>query len=254
LLRTADVVVYDSLIHPELLAEAKPDAERVFVGKRGYCVGSTRQEAINDVLVNRARDGLAVVRLKGGDPCLFGRGGEEAAHLSQHGVPFEIVPGVTSAVGACAAAAIPLSHRDVGQSVTLVTGHFDPDSAECTLDWDALVRSTTLVVYMGLRNVEKIAARLIAAGMPADTPAAAIASATLASQIVIDSPLSLLPAAIRQARLTAPAVLVIGEVVRFREQLLGGKSLRVTGIEDGHQCATHGFGDECPTMRNGAFA
>src|SRR5438874_6978126 len=190
LLRNADVVVYDALVHPDLLAAARPDAERLYAGKRGYCVGSTLQETINDVLVNRARHGLAVVRLKGGDPCVFGRGGEEAEYLAGRGVPFEIVPGITTAVGACAAASIPLTHRDAGQAVALVTGHFDPDSPDCTLDWPGLTRMSCVVVYMGLRHVERICARLIENGLSPDTPAAVVAWATLPDQFVIDSPLS----------------------------------------------------------------
>lgn len=225
LLRRADVVVYDALIHRDLLAESPPDAERLYAGKRGYCVGSTLQQTINDVLVSRAREGLTVVRLKGGDPCVFGRGGEEAEYLTERGIPFEIVPGITTAVGACAAAAIPLTHRDAGQAVALVTGHFDPDSPDCTLDWPGLARMSCLVVYMGLRHVETITARLIAAGMAPDTPAAVVANATLPNQVVIDSPLSQLAAEVRVARVAAPAVLVIGEAVRHRSKLLGQATL-----------------------------
>ncbi len=216
LLRRADVVAYDALIHPGLLAEIRPDAERVFVGKRGYCVGSTLQETINDVLVNRAQQGLAVVRLKGGDPCVFGRGGEEAEHLAEHGIPFEIVPGVTTAVGACAAANIPLTHRDAGQAVALVTGHFDPDSQECTLDWAGLARMSNVVVYMGLRHLGKIVAKLIDAGMSADTPAAVIERATLPEMRVIDGELATLAALADEAGVQAPAVIVVGEAVRVR--------------------------------------
>jgi uroporphyrin-III C-methyltransferase len=229
LLRCADVLVYDALIHSDLLKEAPPGAEHVFAGKRGYCVGSTLQETINEVLVNRARQGLTVVRLKGGDPCVFGRGGEEAEYLADRGIPFEIVPGITTAVGACAAAAIPLTHRDAGQSVSLVTGHFDPDSPDCTLDWPGLARMSNLVIYMGLRHVEKIAARLIGAGMPPDTPAAAVARATLPDQVAVDSTLSLLANAIREADLRAPAVLVIGEAVRHRARLLGLTAVEMQG-------------------------
>jgi uroporphyrin-III C-methyltransferase len=221
LLRRADVVVYDALIHPELVAAASPQAERVYAGKRGYCVGSTLQDTINDLLVNRAREGLTVVRLKGGDPCVFGRGGEEAEHLAEHGIPFEIVPGVTTAVGACAAANIPLTHRDAGQSVALVTGHFDPDSPDCTLDWAGLAAMSNVVVYMGLRHVEKVCDRLMSHGMPPDTPAAVVACATLPDQRVIDSPLSRLAAAVRAAGASAPAVIVVGEAVRYRAKLLG---------------------------------
>jgi uroporphyrin-III C-methyltransferase len=215
------VVVYDALVHHDLLAEAPPDAERLYAGKRGYCVGSTLQETINDVLVNRAREGLTVVRLKGGDPCVFGRGGEEAEYLAERGVPFEIVPGITTAVGACAAASIPLTHRDSGQAVALVTGHFDPDSPDCTLDWPGLARMSNIVFYMGLRYVEKIAGRLVAAGMSPDTPAAFVANATLPTQVVIDSPLSQLAGDVRAANVPAPSVIVIGEAVRYRAKLLG---------------------------------
>jgi uroporphyrin-III C-methyltransferase len=221
LLRRADVVVYDALVHRDLLAEAPPDAERLYAGKRGYCVGSALQETINDVLVNRAREGLTVVRLKGGDPCVFGRGGEEAEYLAEHGIPFVIVPGITTAVGACAAASIPLTHRDAGQAVALVTGHFDPNSPDCTLDWPGLARMSNVVVYMGLRHVERIADRLLAAGMSADTPAAVVANATLPNQVVIDSLLSQLAADVRAAGVASPAVIVIGEAVRYRSKLLG---------------------------------
>ncbi|MDB5306657.1 MAG: Uroporphyrinogen-III methyltransferase [Gemmataceae bacterium] len=221
LLRRADVVVYDALVHPGLIAETRPGAEHVYAGKRGYCVGSTLQETINDVLVSRARQGLRVVRLKGGDPCVFGRGGEEAEYLAGHGVPFEIVPGITTAVGACAAASIPLTHRAAGQSIALVTGHFDPDSRECTLDWAALARMSSIVVYMGLRHIERLADRLIAAGLSPDTPAAVIANATLPSQVVVDSPLDRLAAATHAAGVRAPAVIVIGEAVGYRPKLLG---------------------------------
>lgn len=146
MLRRADVVASDAIIHPELLAEIRPDAERVFVDKRGYCVGSTLQESINDVLVNRAQQGRTVVRLKRGDPCVFGRDGEEVEHLAEHGIPFVLVPGVRTAVGACAAANIPLTHREAGQAVALVTGHFDTDSRDCTLDWVGPARMSNIVV------------------------------------------------------------------------------------------------------------
>jgi uroporphyrin-III C-methyltransferase len=219
-LRRADVVVYDALVHPQLVAEAPAAAERVYAGKRGYCVGSTLQDTINDVMAARARAGLTVVRLKGGDPCVFGRGGEEAEYLAERGIPVEVVPGITTAVGACATAGIPLTHRDETQSVTLVTGHFDPDSPDCTLDWDALARVGTLVVYMGLRHLDAIAARLVAHGLPADTPAAVVCRGTLPDQRVVDAPLSLLPAAARAAGASAPAVIVVGEVVAHRSRML----------------------------------
>lgn len=220
ILGACDVVLHDALLSPDLLSEARPDAELIHVGKRGYCVGSTRQETINEALVRLAREGKSVCRLKCGDPCVFGRGGEEAAVLAEAGVPFEIVPGVTSAVGACAAAGIPLTHRDAGQAVALVTGHHDPDSPDCTLDWDALARMPGLVFHMGVRHVAKIAARLSGSGMSPDTPAALIRSATLPSQEVLVADLRDIGRASSAAAAAGPAVLVVGEVVRFREKLL----------------------------------
>ena len=215
-LQTADVVLYDALLSPDLLAEARAGAELVDVGKRGYCVGSTRQETIHEALVRHARAGRSVCRLKCGDPCVFGRGGEEAEALAAAGVPFEIVPGVTSAAGACAAAGIPLTHREVGQAVALVTGHHDPNSPDCTLDWDALARLPGVVFYMGVRYLGGIARRLVEAGLSPDTPAAVIESGTLPGQRVIDGPLDRIGDLAANAVVRAPALLVVGEVVRHR--------------------------------------
>jgi uroporphyrin-III C-methyltransferase len=217
LLQSADVVLHDALISPELLEEARADAEIVAVGKRGYCVGSTKQETINDALVRFVREGKSVCRLKCGDPCVFGRGGEEAEVLAEAGVAFEIVPGVTSATAACAAAGIPLTHRDVGQAVALVTGHHDPDSPDCTLDWEALARLPGVVFYMAARHVAKIAARLSDSGLSPDTPAAVIESATLPTQRVLRGDLS--DIGTRVEGVNGPAVFVVGEVVRYRQNL-----------------------------------
>ncbi len=220
LLRSADVVCYDALGCDGLLVEAKPGAEMVHVGKRGYCVGSTRQEAIHDLMVDRARRGLTVVRLKGGDPCVFGRGGEEAEHLAANGVACEIVPGVTTAVGACAAAGIPLTHRDSGQAVALVTGHHDPDGPDCTLDWAALAAMSNLVVYMGLRHLGRIAAKLSESGLSPATPAAVIENATRPHQRVIDGTLADIALLAAAAGVQAPAIFVVGDCVRHRHTLL----------------------------------
>jgi uroporphyrin-III C-methyltransferase len=220
LLRTADVILYDALVAPELLAETRADAELLSVGKRGYCVGSTRQETIHDALVERAQRGLNVVRLKGGDPCVFGRGGEEAEYLAEHGIAFEIVPGVTTAVGACAAANIPLTHREAGQAIALVTGHFDPDSDESKLDWPALATLSNIVIYMGLRHIERITQKLLAAGMSATTPAAVIEKATTHTMRIVDGELATIASLTRAAFVEAPAIIVIGEAVRFRQRLL----------------------------------
>jgi uroporphyrin-III C-methyltransferase len=218
LLRSADVVLHDALISPELLTEARPDALIVSVGKRGYCVGSTRQETINEALVRYAHEGRTVCRLKCGDPCMFGRGGEEAETLAEAGIPFEIIPGVTSAMAACAAANIPLTHRAVGQSVTFVTGHHDPDSAECPHDWHLLAQLPVVVFYMASRYISKIAAKLGKAGAGEDTPVAIIESATLPNERVWTGTLSTLNDKLEFA---SPSVFVVGEVVRYRDQLLG---------------------------------
>lgn len=218
-LQTADAVLHDSLISPELLKEARVDAKILSVGKRGYCIGSTRQESIHDALIRLARMGLQVCRLKCGDPCLFGRGGEEAECLAAEGIPFEIIPGVTSALGGCAGAFIPLTHRNVGQSVTFVTGHHDPDSPECPLDWPVLARLQTLAFYMGARNFARIARKLQSSGMDSSMPVAVIESATLPGQMVHISTLADLqksPPAIAGG----PALLIVGKVVDYRDSLL----------------------------------
>jgi uroporphyrin-III C-methyltransferase len=220
LLQSADVVLHDALLAPELLLDARPDAEIISVGKRGYCIGSTRQEHINEAMLRYARLGKSVCRLKCGDPCVFGRGGEEAEKLAQAGVPFEIVPGVTSAVGALAAAGIPLTHRETGQAVALVTGHHDPDSADCKLDWDALSRLPTVVFYMAVRHVAKIAARLSDSGLSLGTPVAVIESGTLPQQRVYVSTLEKIGSVMDSVAVTGPAVFVVGEIVRYRERLI----------------------------------
>lgn len=224
-LRRADVVLHDALVAPELLAEARAGAEVLAVGKRGYCVGSTRQEHIHELMIGFAREGKVVCRLKGGDPCVFGRGGEEAEALAAAGVPFDIVPGVTTAVGACAAAFIPLTHRECGQTVALVSGHHDPDGDGCTLDWPALARMETVVFYMALRHVGKIAAKLVAAGLSEFTPAAVIENATTPRQRVIAGELHDLARLTGEAHVEAPALIVVGDVVRYRQVLLGASAL-----------------------------
>jgi uroporphyrin-III C-methyltransferase len=219
-LRAADVVLPDALISPDLLSHVRAEAEIVPVGKRGYCIGSTRQETIHAALVRFARSGRSVCRLKCGDPNIFGRGGEEAQHLAAHRVPFEIVPGVTSAMGACAAAAIPLTHRAVGQSVAFVTGHHDPDSPECTHDWDALARIPVVVFYMAVRHIDRIASRLRRSGLAASTPCAVIESGTLPGERILVSDLAGIGRKAGRSAITGPAVFVVGEVVRYRRELL----------------------------------
>lgn len=227
-IRTADVLLYDALVAPELVAEASATALKIAVGKRGYCVGSTKQEHINDLLVDHARSGKSVCRLKGGDPCVFGRGGEEAEVLVAAGIPFEFVPGVTAALGAAASARIPLTHREVGQSVTFATGHHDPDSPDCKLDWDALSRMTTVVFYMAVRHVEKIAARLVDAGRVGSTPVAVVTEATTPRERVLVATLDDVAARMTEAGLQSPALVVVGEVVRYRELFSHAHAAEVT--------------------------
>jgi len=218
ILRSADVVVYDRLVAPSLVAEAPTGAERVFVGKRPHGGGADlAQEEINALLVERARRGLTVVRLKGGDPFVFGRGAEECEALHAAGVPFHVVPGVTSAIAVPAAAGIPVTHRRLGSAFAVVTGH------ECdgvsTLDWEALARVPTLVVLMGLSALREITARLLEHGADPDTPAAVIASGTLPAQRTVVGTLATLATRVAEEGLEPPATVVIGEVVRVRELL-----------------------------------
>jgi uroporphyrin-III C-methyltransferase len=224
ILRAADVILHDALIDPNLLAECRADARVVDVGKRGYCIGSTKQVRINEEMIRFARLGLSVCRLKCGDPCVFGRGGEEAEALARAGVHFEIVPGVTSAIGACAAAGIPLTHRDVGQAVALVSGHHDPDSPDCTIDWHALARMPGIVFYMAVWQVGRIAARLIETGMESTTPAALIEAATLPHERVLTGTLEDMGSISEHGAIRGPAVFVVGAVVAYRERLMAAQS------------------------------
>ncbi len=224
ILQRADVVLHDALILQELLEEVSAHAEVLSVGKRGYCTGSTRQETINDAMIRLAREGKSICRLKCGDPCVFGRGGEEAEILAEAGIPFEFVPGVTSAIGACAAAGIPLTHRDVGQAVAFVTGHHDPDSPECTLDWQALARLPGLVFYMASRYIARIAAKLCDNGLSLQTPVAIIESGTLQNEQVRTGTLGDMALSLAPGDVTAPAIFVVGECVRYRHKPFGSQT------------------------------
>jgi uroporphyrin-III C-methyltransferase len=220
LLERADAVVYDRLVGDGVLDLVPRGAMRVFVGKASS-VHHMRQTEINDLLLRLARPGRVVVRLKGGDPFVFGRGSEEAAFLARHGVPFAVVPGITAAAGCAAAAGIPLTHRGAASGVRLLTGHCRA-GAGLDLNWQSLADpDTTLVVYMGLANLPEICARLIAAGLPATTPAAAIASGTLPGQRICSAPLDELPDRVRAAALEAPVLFIIGRVVEATAWLEG---------------------------------
>jgi len=209
-IRASGVVVFDRLVHPALVDEAPASAERIFVGKqRGHHM--LRQEDINALLIDRARSGLHVTRLKGGDPFVFGRGSEEMEALHQAGVPFEVVPGVTSAVAAPAAAGIPVTHRNHSSAFAVVTGHERDGGTH--LDWHALARMPTLVVLMGLERLPLVTARLVACGADRSTPAAVIASGTLEHQRTVVGTLHTVTALAQQAQLQPPATLIVGEVV-----------------------------------------
>jgi len=219
LLASCDAVVYDDLVNPVLLDFAPRSAERIPVGRRAG-LPCCSQDFINDLLIDRAQSGMMVVRLKGGDPFLFGRGGEEAEALSAADVPWEVVPGVSSALAVPAAAGIPLTHRRLASSVAIVTAHEHPGKSESRLRWEHLANGAdTLVFLMGFSKLEETAARLIAYGRPADTPAAVIQWGTYPHQRVATGTLDDIARRVRQADLGPPAVLVVGEVVTLAAQL-----------------------------------
>jgi uroporphyrin-III C-methyltransferase len=211
LLASCDVVVYDRLVHPAVLGHVRAGAERIYAGKE-RANHFMRQSEINALLVNRARKGQTVVRLKGGDPMIFGRGGEEMEALAEAGVPFEIVAGVTAAAGCAAAAAIPLTHRDLAKTLVLATGH--TKDGEPDLDFEALCRpGQTLVFYMGHKALDRLCARLMAGGLGPDLPALLVENGTLPEQRVVRGTLSTLAGKVAEAGLRGPALVVIGAVV-----------------------------------------
>jgi len=235
LIATADSILYDRLIPAGALAGARPDAELVYVGKEPGDAAMS-QERIGDELVARGRRGLSVVRLKGGDPFVFGRGGEEAEALRGAGIVFEVIPGVTSGVAAPAYAGIPVTHRDDASAVAFVTGHEDPEKPETALDWEALAHFPgTLVLYMGVKRVADIARRLDAGGRDPGEPAAAIERGTLPGQRVAVATLSTLAEEVERIGLRPPSILLFGPVAARREQIgwierrpLHGKRVVVT--------------------------
>ena len=219
LIATADAIVYDRLIPPGALDGARPDADLRYVGKEPGRPSMT-QEAINALLVELAGERRSVVRLKGGDPFLFGRGGEEAEALAAAGVAFEVVPGVTSGLAAPAYAGIPATHRDMASAVALITAHESGDSGETRLDWGALAAFPgTLVLYMGVANLRSIVERLVGAGRPGDEPAAVIERGSLPGQRTVAGSLSEIPALAAAEKLKPPAVIVVGAVAGLREAL-----------------------------------
>ncbi len=235
LIATADVILHDRLIPEQALGGARPGAELRYVGKEGGGP-AVDQELIGELLVEYARAGRTVVRLKGGDPFVFGRGGEEALALRAAGVEFEVVPGVTAGIAAAAYAGIPVTHRGLASAVAFVTAHEDPAKAETSLDWDALAAFPgTLVFYMGVRRLASVAQRLVAAGRPAQQPAAVIERGTQPGQRTVLATLATIAAAASEQDIRAPALTIIGEVAGLAEQLawlreapLAGRSIAIT--------------------------
>lgn len=234
-IRKADVIVYDRLVSTKILSFAKAGAELIYVGKLPE-LHAVPQEGINEILVRKALEGKSVARVKGGDPFVFGRGGEEAEALYEKGLGFEIVPGVTSAIAVPAYAGIPVTHRNFCSSLHIITGHERPDKKESSIDYEVLAQTEgTLVFLMGVKNLQEISARLIACGKDKMTPAAVIEKGTTCEQRVVTGILEDIAGKVAEAGITSPAVTVIGKVVELRERInwfpkgrLSGKRVIVT--------------------------
>lgn len=240
LVSAADVLVYDHLVHPELVKWCRPECEVIYVGKRAGC-HTVPQEEIEALLVKHAQAGRKVVRLKGGDPYVFGRGGEEARSLAASAVPFEVVPGVTAALAAGAYAGIPLTYRNVSTSLVLLTGHEDPTKKETQVNWRdfGALKNTTLAIYMGMGKLASILAELQAGGLAADMPAAVVQWASLGRQRSVTGTVADLAARVEKAGLAAPAIIFVGEVVRDHEAIdwferlpLFGRRVAITRTRD----------------------
>ena len=226
LIGSADVLVYDHLVGKGVLALARADAGMIYVGKEAGN-HSLPQPEINDLLVRLARQGLQVVRLKGGDPFIFGRGGEEVEDLVRAGVHFDVVPGITAAAGAGAATGLPLTHRDHARSLVFVTGHLKDDSLD--LDWPALARKDqTVVIYMGIGALGQICAKLMAHGLAAEHPVAIVQNATMPSQQLVSGTLATLPDLAQAAGVRPPGLILVGTVVGYAEMFA---PLRATNVE-----------------------
>ncbi len=223
LLQQAQVIVYDHLVSSAVLDFVSPTAERIYAGKRRN-EHTMRQEQINALLVKLALEGKQVVRLKGGDPFMFGRGGEELQMLAAHGVAFEVVPGVTAAAGVSSYAGIPLTHRDYAQSCLFVTGHLKDGSAD--LDWPSLVKANqTVVIYMGLGGLPEICRQLMAHGAAPTLPIAVVQDGTITTQKVVTGTLADMPERVAQAQLKSPCLTIVGEVVKLHDSLAWFKPL-----------------------------
>jgi uroporphyrinogen III methyltransferase/synthase len=218
-LKQADVVIYDRLVDESILNEARPEAEKIYVGKADR-LHILEQDAINGLLLEKAREGKVVVRLKGGDPFVLGRGGEEAEILTRHGISFEVVPGVTSASAVPAYAGIPVTHRGVASSFAVITGHKASDRGEPRISWDKLATGAdTLVILMGMRNLAKIVDELIKHGRSPSTPIAVITQGTTSRQRCFVGTLEDIVPKVNSENLQPPSVVVVGDVVHLRNYL-----------------------------------
>lgn len=218
-LRQADVIVYDALVETSILDWAKPGAEKIYAGKRGG-KPSAKQRDISLRLVDLARAGKRVLRLKGGDPFVFGRGGEEAQTLVQHGVPIRVIPGISAGIGGLAYAGVPVTHRDVNQSVTFVTGHDQSGATPSSLNWSAISKgSQVIVIYMGIKHIAQIAGSLIEAGRSLSEPVAVVTNATTTAQRVLETTLGTIEADISANGIEPPAIICVGRSVLMRQVL-----------------------------------
>ncbi len=217
LMQQTDVVLYDRLVTPEILELVRREAERIYVGKK-RAFHAVRQDEINQLLVRLAKEGKRVLRLKGGDPFIFGRGGEEIETLAEEGIQFQVVPGITAASGCASYAGIPLTHRDYSQSVVFVTGHLKDGSVN--LDWASIIQpKQTVVIYMGLTGLDQLCHELISHGMPATLPVALVQQGTTPQQRVLVGTLTSLPGIVATSEVHAPTLLIIGNVVKLRDKL-----------------------------------
>jgi uroporphyrin-III C-methyltransferase len=238
-LSQADVVVYDALVDQSILDLAKPDAKLEYAGKRGG-KPSAKQPDISLRLVQLAREGKRVLRLKGGDPFVFGRGGEEAMSLVEAGIPFRIVPGISAGIGGLAYAGIPVTHRDTNSAVAFVTGHDASGAVPDSVDWASLAKGApVLVIYMALKHIALIADRLLAGGRAKDEPVAVISKATTREQIVLETTLGACADDVAKSGIEPPAMVVVGQVVRLRAALdwlgaIGGRALEADPLGTRH--------------------
>ncbi len=241
-LERAEVVVYDYLCNPLLLKWAPESAEKIYVGKKAGA-HTLSQEEINALLVQKARAGKIIVRLKGGDPFLFGRGGEEAEALADAGCLFEVVPGVTSAIAGPAYAGIPVTHRAHNVTLTIFTGHEEPGKVNSALDYEAIARTPgTKVMLMGVERIDAIAGQLLAAGMPGPTPVALVRWATTGAQQTLAGTLETIAGLVREAGIKPPAIVVFGDVVTLRTKLNWFEKLPLFGKENRRNANTQAGG------------